>query len=388
MRPEKPSLRNDSFTIIGGGIAGLTTALALNNIGIRATVFEAAPEFRAVGAGITLASNAMKAFRLLDLDEELMASGNPIRAFEICDEMGKTISSQQSSADKPDITSLVAIHRADLHRILLSRLDLDQLINGKRLVSMHTFSDETELTFDDGTVHRSRYLVAADGIHSQVRNLLLPGAKLRYAGYTCWRGLANTDHKIEKATETWGAAGRFGIVPLSDSKIYWFACKRADAGDEAMKMMHTEVIAKIFSGYHAPIEELILNTRPEDIIWSDIYDLEPISRFALGNVVLIGDAAHATTPNLGQGACQAIEDAVVLAGSLNKVSAVEEAFRLFEKKRLRRTHGIVKQSRQTGRIAQLENRMLIQARNAMLRSVPSFMLEKKLRKLYDGFLPG
>jgi 2-polyprenyl-6-methoxyphenol hydroxylase-like FAD-dependent oxidoreductase len=175
MKPEASSVRNNSFTIMGGGIAGLTTALALKNIGIRATVFEAASEFRAVGAGITLASNAMKAMRLLGMEEELMAAGNPIRAFEICDEKGKTISSQQSFAGDQDNTALLAIHRADLHGILLSGLDGDQLMNGKRLVSMQKMSEETELTFDDGTVHRSRYLVAADGIHSRFETCCYPG---------------------------------------------------------------------------------------------------------------------------------------------------------------------------------------------------------------------
>lgn len=369
------------FTIIGGGIAGLTTAIALNKIGIKATIMEAAPEFKPVGAGITLAYNAMKAFRHLNIIEDITTAANPLSAFEIFDEHGKTII--QPEIDYSEKSIIYAIHRAELHKVLLSHLQDHSILTGTRMIGFEKQAGRFLLSFDDGSTHSTDILIGADGIHSSIRNQALPDSKIRYAGYTCWRGITENTFGTQKATETWGSNGRFGVVPLANDQIYWFSCKKAPSGDEQMSSFGPKEIYRIFKEYHEPIGKIIDDTPEEHIIWNDIYDLKPIRHFAFGNLVLIGDAAHATTPNMGQGACQAIEDAVVLAECLKNTSSADKAFRKFERKRIKRTHYIVKQSRNTGKVAQLENKLLSSVRNRLFRMVPSSTMKKQMEKLFE-----
>lgn len=344
-------------------------------------LFLAAPEFKPVGAGITLAYNAMRAFKQLDLDKEISEARNPITSFEICDEKGKTIRRTENlDAQKSTIYS---IHRAELHKVLRSRLNTENIIHGKRLSDLTQTKAGYRLTFEDGTIYLTDYLIAADGIHSIIRNNVIPESRLRYSGYICWRGITDIDTYISKAIETWGSRGRFGIVPLIDNRVYWFACKNKSAGDLRMNSYGSGEILQIFKGYHEPIEKVIRNTRDENIIPGEIFDLKPIRKFVFGNLVLIGDAAHAMTPNMGQGACQAIEDAVVLAGCLQRESSAEEAFNKFEKIRLKRTHKIVKQSFKTGKIAQAENKLLISIRNLLMQKMPDVVLKNQMKKLVD-----
>jgi 2-polyprenyl-6-methoxyphenol hydroxylase-like FAD-dependent oxidoreductase len=138
-----------------------------------------------------------------------------------------------------------------------------------------------------------------------------------------------------------------------------------------------------FGKYHFPIPQIVENTQDHQLIWSDISDIKPIKQFAFGKIVLMGDAAHATTPNMGQGACMAIEDAAVMANCLDHYSSVEEAFKQFEKKRIGRTTSIVNHSRIIGKMAQLENSLLIKVRNAALKLTPAHVTENQVRRLTE-----
>lgn len=371
-----------TFTILGGGIAGLTTALALRQAGIEATVIEAAPEFRPVGAGIVLAVNAMRAYRQLGLYDTLLAAGNRVEQISIYDEKGDIIN-RTFTPGVEGLTNL-AIHRAELHRVLLEALGDAPIITGRRSRNIEETGQGYRLRFEDGSVANTTYLVVAEGINSPVRKQIVPGARIRYSGYTCWRGVAdNTLLNIHESSETWGAKGRFGTVPVGENKVYWFACRNAPPADARMKAVGTENLLELFKDYHAPIPDIIRSTPGSQLIWSDISDLEPMDRYAYGNLLFIGDAAHATTPNMGQGACQAIEDALVLANCLRSMPVVKEAFRLFEQKRLKRTHYIVKQSWQLGRLAQWESPLAIRLRNALIRSIPQRVFQRQVEKVYE-----
>lgn len=373
------------YTILGGGIAGLTAAIALRRMGIRALVFEAAPVIRPAGAGLALAANAIKGYVKLGIAEKIIARGRLLPTFSILDDAGRRITQADAAAigRKYGVHNF-AIHRPDLHEALLAELEPEQIHVNKCALRVEQADEKVTLHFQDGSTHETDYLIVADGIHSPVRRQLLPGSEPRYAGYTCWRAVIdNPDLALDGATETWGAAGRFGIVPLAGNKIYWFACVNAPQNDPNMRAARVPDLQRIFQKFHHPVPAILQHTPDTSLLWNDIIDLKPIQRFAFGNVVLIGDAAHATTPNMGQGACQAIEDAVVLADELARCTSPELAFAAFERRRLKRTHFIVNNSWQLGKIAQWSNPWLVSVRNTLFRLIPESVNERQLKNVLE-----
>jgi 2-polyprenyl-6-methoxyphenol hydroxylase-like FAD-dependent oxidoreductase len=165
--------------------------------------------------------------------------------------------------------------------------------------------------------------------------------------------------------------------------VYCFACKNAHARDAQMVSWTIEDLKMNFKSYAQPIPAILESTPSHELIWSDISDIEPLTQFAFGKLVLIGDAGHATTPNLGQGACMGMEDALAIADELSRDTSIEESFKRFEQKRIKRTTYIVNTSYQLGKIAQLENKILVQLRNFVLRMTPSWVNERQVAKVLD-----
>jgi len=378
-------MRN-TVIIIGGGIAGLTTAIALQQKNIDFKVFEAVPEIKAVGAGISLAGNAMRALKKLGMDEEVKNRGHLISSMIIEDDKGKRISvldaeklSREHGLDN------VAIHRADLHQVLLNNVDRNKIFTGKLAIDFEERSEGVTIYFDDGSQEDGTAAIIADGIHSKIRKKLLPGVSPRYSGYTCWRGLVENRWNVQRnAIEAWGANGRFGYVPIGNNKIYWFACKNAPMKDEMMSLFRISDLVDNFKDYAQPIPEIIKNTSDTDLIWNDIVDLKPISQYAFNRILLLGDAAHATTPNLGQGACMAIEDALDVANEISRQSElIAGAFKSFERRRVPRAHYIVNTSYQLGKLSQWENPVLTKFRNVLLRITPGWVNEKQVARVLE-----
>ncbi|WP_181305270.1 FAD-dependent monooxygenase [Rufibacter sp. XAAS-G3-1] len=371
--------------IIGGGIAGLSTALALQQIGIDAQVFDAAPKFEPVGAGLALAANAIKGFQRLGIADEVIAQGNCLDGFHIFDAQGQLINRTDSRAmsAKYGLDNFV-IHRAALHKVLVDHLPAASLHPNKRAIGCQPKEQGVTVQFQDNTETAFDHLLVADGIHSAVRKQLLPQAETRYAGYTCWRAIIdNPGLESLYASETWGKAGRVGWTPLKGNKIYWFACVNAPENDPSMKAMRVEDLQQHFKEYHTPIPDLFRQTKPEQLLWHDLYDLAPLPQFAFENALLLGDAGHATTPNMGQGACQAVEDAVVFADELQKDFSFNLAAQRFEKRRMPRTHWITRQSRFLGEVAQSQNWVFMRVRNFGLRHLPTWVNDKQLEKVYS-----
>lgn len=372
--------------IVGGGIAGLTTAIALQQLHIDFLVLEAVPEIKTVGAGISLAGNAMRVMKRLGLANAIKHNGHLISSMVIQDERGSTLSVMDAAklSSKYELDN-VAIHRSALHQVLLKAISQNKILTNNKVTDYTEGDNFVEVVLQDGNRISGSCILVADGIHSSIRKKLLPQSQVRYSGYTCWRGIAENTWGIEKvAVEIWGTAGRFGYVPIGDNKVYWFACKNASQKNEQMQTMTLAQLAENFRNYSHPVPEIISQTPTSELIWGDIIDLKPISRYAFNKVVLVGDAAHATTPNMGQGACMGIEDAWLIASLLQQhANNPAEAFRLFEVQRLKRTHYIVNTSYRLGKIAQWENRMLTKLRNTAFRLVPASLNEKQVIKLLD-----
>jgi 2-polyprenyl-6-methoxyphenol hydroxylase-like FAD-dependent oxidoreductase len=266
----------------------------------------------------------------------------------------------------------------------LSKINSQSIYTNKKAIDVIQKENSVEIKFQDGTRHETEFLIAADGIHSAIRKKLVPKSEPRYSGYTCWRAVIdNTKLNLMDSSETWSTKGRFGIVPLANNKIYWFACVNANQNNTSFKEYKVKDIHKQFKNFHEPIPALLRETKDVHLLWNDIIDLKPIDKYVYNNIVLIGDAVHATTPNLGQGACQAIEDAVVIAKEVQENINIKEAFINFEKRRIKRTHYITNTSWTIGKIAQTENKLLAGLRNFIFRLMPPSVNERQLKKLYD-----
>lgn len=375
------------IAILGGGIGGLTTAIALQKKGYDVKVYEAAPELKALGAGLAIAANAMKAFQHIGIAEKILQEGKMLEYYDIMDEHGKVITrnSPQQFGEKIQSSNFM-IHRADLHKTLIAELLPGTLITNKRCKDISQHNQKVNIDFEDGTNAEVDYVIAADGIHSVVRNKLLPDAKTRYAGHTCWRAVIDNtiaDLDVKKATETWGTKGRFGITPLKGNRIYWYACVDFPQNDARAKAFSTDDLYANFKDYHQPIPQIIQATKNEQLIQGDILDIPPIKKFAFGRILLLGDAAHATTPNLGQGACQAIEDAAYLADLMAKNKDPEAAFQTFEKMRISRTTFVVNTSWRIGKVAHISNPILAKIRNMVFGLLPESINNKQLKYLLD-----
>jgi 2-polyprenyl-6-methoxyphenol hydroxylase-like FAD-dependent oxidoreductase len=366
--------------VIGAGIGGLTAAIALRRRGIEATVYERAPEIAAVGAGLTLWANAIRALRYLGVADQVIAAGARIERGEIRSASGAVLSTSRTGLLDHD--PIVAIHRPDLHAVLLSALPENAVRLDAELVGFEEVGNEVRARFADGTEARADLLIGADGIRSVVRQKLFPEAELRYAGYTAWRGVVSSDDLVTHAStsESWGRGSRFGIVPIGGGRTYWFATANAPAGLEQTAGQRKAFLLDRFRGWHAPVEQLLERTGPDRILLNDICDISPMRSWCKGHVALLGDAAHPTTPNMGQGACMAIESSVVLEKCLTGESGLSAAFAAYERLRMPRTRWITRQSATIGRIGQLDGALACRLRDLALRLTPARVTERTIRQ--------
>lgn len=371
----------EPVTIIGAGIGGLTTALTLKQKGINVTVFESSAEIKPVGAGIIIANNAMQVFQKLGILDKIEKTGNKISYMKITDTQLNTISVVDlTEYEKKYGVSNIAIHRGELQKILADEIGYNTINLSKRLSKIENEA-LFKLTFEDNSTIESKLIIGADGLKSVVRNQLFEKSTLRNANQICWRGICEIDlpQKYHKElNEAWGKGKRFGFVKISDKKVYWYAL----ANSKNIKADEIN-LSDYFSEFHTDILNIITATTKEQIITGDIIDLKPIRKWQHTNVCLIGDAAHATTPNLGQGACQAIEDAYVLGKLLDNGIAIENTFKEYEKLRRKKALTIVNTSWTVGKMAQIENSMGVWLRNTLMRNLPKSVNKKQMDMIFN-----
>jgi len=326
----------------------------------------------------------MMAFKKINLLDEVINEGRILNSFSIYDQNGKLITKTDNKkiSEKFGVNNFT-IHRANLHQLLISKINPKTIYTNKKVISVDQNNDSIKLQFQDGSTHETEFLIAADGIHSSIRKKILPDVQLRFAGYTCWRAVIdNSKLNLNESCEIWGLGKRFGIVPLANNKIYWFACVNSTQNNSNMAKYKISDIKKKFVEFNGSVQTILDETKNEDLLWNDIIDIKPINHFAYNNILLIGDAAHATTPNMGQGACQAIEDAVIISDEIIKNRKLKEAFINFENRRLKKTHFVTNTSWNIGKIAQIENKLLAYLRNLVFHLTPQKINEKQLEKIY------
>ena len=355
--------------IIGGGIGGVSTAIALQRVGIDAIVFEQAEALREVGSGLTVWANAVKALRKLGVEDAVLSTGSILERFEARDWRGEVLGETPfGELGRKLGAPNVIIHRAELLRGLTKLVDEHSVHCHARCVGFEQNSRSVTACFADGRKAEGDLLIGADGLHSVIRTKLFGESKPRYAGYTCWRGLAQFVHEefpTGYSFETWGPGRRFSIHHCGLGRVFWYATKNLPEGMPAAEAGHQAEVLKWFQEWHAPIPVVIKATESSAILRNDIVDRKPVKRWGQNRVTLLGDAAHPTTPNLGQGACQAMEDAVVLASCLRMASDVPAALRSYENMRMARTANITNQSWLIGKICQWENPLACWLRNKL-----------------------
>jgi 2-polyprenyl-6-methoxyphenol hydroxylase-like FAD-dependent oxidoreductase len=385
----------DTAIIIGAGIGGLTAAHALQRIGWSVKVYEQAPAIAPVGAGVGIAPNAVKALDHLGLGAALRDRGRRQDGLEIRLQGGRRVARIPADGiERRYGAGFYAVHRAELHRLLLERLLPDTLRTDHRAERVTAGTDKATVTLrtPDGMVSASAdLLIAADGVHSRLRTELFPEYPgPTYAGYTVWRGIVSAEQARHLdlpavLSETWGRGARFGSATINDGQIYWFACESVT---EHAELEHDlSLVASRFEGWHDPVSALFAATTEGSLLRHDVYYLhERLPGFVRGRVALLGDAAHAVTPDIGQGACLAIEDAVALAAAIER-SGTKAGLLSYDALRRPRTEGMARASGRLGRIMQTRNPAKTLLRNTIASALPTSILMRSVGSALDWTPP-
>ncbi|MFF5159124.1 FAD-dependent monooxygenase [Streptomyces sp. NPDC000348] len=370
--------------VAGGGVGGLTAAVALSRRGWRVTVCERASALTGAGAGIVLAPNALRALEAIGLGPGTWAGDALPGPVGLRTPGGAWLSRSDDGAPSARYgLSARAVHRGFLIDALAAALPPGVVRLGVSVTGVDDAGGAVVVRTTAGDL-RADVVVAADGMRSVLRGQLFPRHPgLRHAGEAAWRAVVpGAGLPPQRAAETWGPGERFGVVPLADGRIYVYAT--AVTGPAARPADHHAELTRRFGAWHDPIPALLdrlgrRNPDPVGILHHDIHELAPpLPRFHAGRVALLGDAAHAMTPNLGQGGCQAIEDAVVVAHLLARDGDVPAALAAYTKARHRRTTRIGRRSRRIGELARLSHPLAVSVRNLAVRATPQAVAVRAL----------
>lgn len=353
-----------SVLIVGGGIGGLAAAVALRRVGISVQVFERAPEIHEVGASISVFSNAVKALRAMGLEDQVLSLAPELTRISFLSPSGQTLASTDVQAISQACgAASIMVHRADLQRTLLEALDPDQVNTGKECVGVTQDATGVTVQFADQTQVRGEVAIGADGIRSTVASSLFGEGKLRYAGYHCYRAVAETPSTpMNEGIWILLPGIQFVLLPeVRPGETYWGFCRNSPPGRAAAytERDHSAHLRSIAEQLPDNLGEMVAGTDMDSVFVDDVYDRRPRRRWGRGRVSLLGDAAHPTTPTFGQGACTAIEDAVVLADRLRHAKDPVTGLRSYEIARRRRTATMTRLSWRTGKILQYEHPALV-----------------------------
>jgi 2-polyprenyl-6-methoxyphenol hydroxylase-like FAD-dependent oxidoreductase len=364
--------------VVGGGIGGLATAIALHGRGWQVRVLERAGGFAEVGAGISLMPNAMRALDAVGVGPAVRALGASDIQGALRNPAGRRLSNLDPGAVTDRYGTTTILHRADLLRVLVAALPADCLMPATAASEVAESPDGVTVTHSHGSM-RADLVVGADGLRSTVRAIGWPTARPpRYAGYTAWRMVAGPlSTPVESGGETWGAGIRFGYTALPDGRVYCYATRNQPEGTTSADGELAE-LRRLCGDWHDPIPRLLDAVQPDAVLRHDIYDLPDLPSFVQGRLVLLGDAAHAMTPNLGQGAGQALEDAATLGAVLEAHSEVPVALARYDALRRPRTQAIVKQSRRMGAVGQWSWRPAVVVRDRLFGMVPASAMTRSL----------
>jgi 2-polyprenyl-6-methoxyphenol hydroxylase-like FAD-dependent oxidoreductase len=361
--------------VIGAGIGGLSTAIALRKAGFAVSVFERAQELKERGAALGITSNAVAALRSLGIHGALEANGQVIEIFRIHEAGGRVIADIPIKALQEELgVPGVCLHRSALQRVLLDAAEGCEIQLGAKLArfDVDAAGGAVAAHFEDGRAAQADILIGADGLHSAVRRQSAGAEEPRYGKYVCW--LATIPFAHPRFTPGyvgfyWGRGTRFGLIDIGNGQAYWWGTEnrraRVDANEPAASIKDN--VLRCFGDYADEVKQAVSATPDHAILQLDALDRPFLKHWGSGPVTLLGDAAHPMLTSLAQGACMAIEDAVVLGRCVATSSDPVQGLRRYEALRRPRTQRMVRMSRALAMIEQLERPWQVALRNAYFR---------------------
>jgi FAD-dependent urate hydroxylase len=337
--------------IIGAGIGGLTTAIAFKKAGYSVEVYDRARQLRPAGAGISLWSNGVKVMNWLGLGDKIAAMGGQMNWMEYRCLNDETL-------HRVNLLPLIEevgqrpypVSRSELQQMLLEEVGMEDIHLDTKCIEIKEDSDSVTAFFEDGSSATGDVLVGADGIHSKAREYVAPeNANPRYAGYVNWNGIVKASPDLAEQ-DVWviyvGDGKRASMMPIGGDRFYFFFGVPMPKGTVVSPEHRGEELATFFAGWPTPVQKLIQTLDPLKTNRLEIHDLTPLPRLVKGRVALLGDAAHASTPTLGQGGCQAMEDAQFLCRYLVTTNiSVPDALKRYDAARKERTEKLVLKAR-------------------------------------------
>ncbi|WP_106793864.1 FAD-dependent monooxygenase [Aquimarina sp. Aq78] len=370
--------RTGKIAIIGGGIGGLTMALTLkrNNQGFK--LFEKSNEFKEVGAGIGIASNALKIFDKLNIGNALREKGHLLKKTVLATEKLKILKTV------PFPEEVYCIHRASIIDVISNELDKNSYELNKEVESIEN-QENVKIKFKDNTVSEFDTLIASDGINSTVRKSVFPEIRTRHTHQVIWRGITKFDINADlKHTyyELFEGSLRFLFLPLNDTEMFWLAVQEKKNFSKDSSASLKSYLLKTYSEFHPIVLDLLNRTMESNILQNELADIEPnYKNWFKNNTVFIGDSIHATTPNLGQGACQAIEDAYTLGLCIK--NDMNTSFSDYQNVRLKKVEYIVKQSWKIGKMSLTSGGLQKKLLHLLLRFFPEKQYQKRFKRIID-----
>ena len=366
--------------IVGAGIAGLMIKNRLDALGYISVLCEQNDTLRAQGAGLLLGANVVKIFKEIGLENELLSKSQVVDTIESQDENSNLLGKLDLKKVYNDTGyQTLTIWRQDLFDLLANSIDKESIYLSHKVVFVDKRTDGYRVEFENGKVEEFSKIIATDGLYSKLKKLIFMDEELRHTNQACWRFVVETPKGIENSVccEMWGDKKRVGIFPLSNNKTYCFLVSTMQGGKE--KLNSQEVINQFneFGGEWLKIKSMldISNTK---FLYGELADAKNITLQKDG-IVFIGDSAHSTTPNMGQGAAMGIESAYMFS-ELLKENSFEESISLYEKRRYDRVHSIREKSMSLGKLAHLKSKTVQKIRNFILKIIPDILTQKEFEK--------
>lgn len=373
--------------IQGAGIAGLTLAAGLIKRGYRVLIVERTSASSEIGAGIWMAPNALQVFKSFGLIAKMEAIGWPIHQVELRDFKGQCLSSLETGRLKDEFGfHTLAFHRAELQAILVESVGSDNIRLSTEIETWTSEGDGLKARLSSGEEIQAKIIIGADGLHSKIRAKLFPQAVKRYSGTSSYRAVIDTPMFKESdphaSQEIWAPGCRFGYSRLSNERTYWYLTFDARPEERETPQQMKSRALRLAGEYFQEFSGLIESAADDAILRTDISDLKPLDSWSLDRVGLMGDAAHATTPNLGQGGAQAVEDAYALQAAIERHGLSPQALEAYFNSRQKKAHWIVETSRSYGRFCHQKNPLARALRNGVFRMLPPSVTQSQLRRIY------